>query len=296
MEKPGVGFDQQEVVQINETLLRSGLSIAEMNALRRRASAIKGERLAIVAAPARVVTYALSDVPGDIIADVGSGPTVARADEPAVTWGRLTAVPARLRERLKAEEARPPTPSHPLLQSGEAYLIGSPVQMLAAVEELLRERGYAVENMGLIDGDAADVGRAHARLARELSEACSQPIAILSGGETTVEVTGAGRGGRNKHFLLALASEVAGHVGIPAFAADTDGIDGTQEDAGAWFGPETFEHGSEQYADLNPALKACRSYDVFANVGTLFICGPTGTNFNDLRVVLVDPPTIGAQY
>jgi hydroxypyruvate reductase len=289
---PDVTLDDQRA--LSQSLLHAGLSIGRMNAVRRRVSLIKGGRLAAAAWPARTVTLALSDVPGDALADIGSGPTIASDDAPDAAERILADAgiepPPTIASWLRDARSRPPSAQDERLGRSEARLIGSPRHSLAAAATRARAEGFEVMMLGdSLEGDARELGEAHAKLALSIAEQ-GRPTALLSGGETTVRVKAGGRGGRNKTYLLAAAAHCAGDPRIWGLAADTDGIDGSENDAGAWFGPTTLSAAAARGVDASAALDRCDSYGFFDSAGSLIVTGPTGTNVNDVRVLLVVTP------
>jgi hydroxypyruvate reductase len=293
MEAAPPGVTLADLRTLNGDLLRAGLPIGRMNAVRRRVSMIKGGRLAAAAWPARTVTLALSDVPGDALADIGSGPTVACEDAPDAAEKVLAdagiAPPSSIARWLRDPRSLPPRPNDERLARTDARLIGSSRTSLDAAAARAREAGFDVMMLGAaLEGDARALGEAHGALALALAVSPrTTPTAILSGGETTVHVKPGGRGGRNKTYLLAAAALCAGHPRIWGLAADTDGIDGTEQDAGGWFGPETLATATARGVDPIAALERSDSYSIFEAAGSLVVTGPTGTNVNDLRVLLV---------
>lgn len=288
---PGIDFEAKR--EINRALLRSGAEIAEINCVRKHLSAIKGGRLAAAAAPARVVTLAISDVVGNDPATIASGPTVADpttlAEARAILAKYRIDCPQAVRDHLADPASETPKPGDPRLAGSEFHLVGSPAASLEAAAETAAAAGYRVVDLGDgVTGTAREVGREQARMALEFLGG-GEKVCILSGGETTVEVTGAGRGGRNSEFLLAFTIATAGQPGVWALACDTDGIDGTETNAGAWTGPEQWRRCGELGLDPRAFLADNDAYGFFERVGGLVITGPTLTNVNDLRVVLIDP-------
>jgi len=274
-----------------QALLRSGLPIGDMNRLRRRLSRVKGGRLAIAASPARVVTLAVSDVPGDRLSDIGSGPTLPAPLEDATAapgLARLGVLPPNVAACL-SDPANSPPAGHPALVAPEAILVGSATLALDAAESAARGMGYRTCRLGdTLEGDAHALGAAHAR--RLIEEAArGDPVLLISGGETSVALNGATPGGRNKAYALAAALALEGRAHCYGLAADSDGIDGTTEDAGAWFGPETLEFARAAGVEPMAALEGTDSYSVFKAAGTLVETGPTGTNVSDIRLLAFDP-------
>ena len=290
---PADGLSLDDKQAVNRDLLRSGAPIGEMNAVRKHLSAIKGGRLAAAAAPAKVVTLAISDVPGDDPAVIGSGPTVADpttfADARAILAGYKITPPAGVAERLAATDDETPKPGDPRLAGAETLLIATPAMSLAAAATVARKAGYETLNLGdALEGEARELGAAHAAMARSKSED-GQRLALLSGGETTVTVRGQGRGGRNAEYLLGLAIALDGAAGIHAIACDTDGIDGTEDNAGAIVTPDTLARAIATGLDPRVLLDGNDAYALFQALGDLVISGPTLTNVNDFRAILIDP-------
>lgn len=295
---PGITLgDKQEVTR---ALLRSGATIAEINAVRKHLSAIKGGRLAAAASPAAVTTFAISDVPGDDPAVIGSGPTVADpshfADARAILAKYGIAPPANIAARLAKAMDETPKPGDPRLAAASYRLIATPRAALEAAAAAARAADVAPVILGdAIEGEAREVALVQAALARQAAsgglrsdgKALPLPAVLLSGGETTVTVEGKGRGGRNTEFLLALALALNGTAGIYALAADTDGIDGTENNAGALIGPDTLARAAAQGLDLGEALADNDAWTTFNALGDLLVTGPTFTNVNDFRAILV---------
>lgn len=292
---PAEGLTLADKQAVNRALLACGATIAEMNTVRKHLSAIKGGRLAAAAYPARVVSLLISDVPGDDPATIASGPTVADAS----TFAEARAVLARygidpppaVAAHLAEAADETPKPGDPRLANGEAIMVASPLASLAAAANRARAAGIAPLILGdAIEGEARDVGRAMAATAlfvRDKRVPIAPPAVLLSGGETTVTVKGKGRGGRNGEFLAGLAQGLAGAPGIFALAADTDGIDGGEDDAGAFVAPDTIARAAALGMDLATALAGNDTYSVFAALGDLVVTGPTLTNVNDFRAILV---------
>lgn len=294
---PGITLDEKKAV--NRALLASGAPIGEMNAVRKHLSAIKGGRLAQAAFPARVFTIGISDVPGDDPSVIASGPTVpdatTRRDALAILDRYRITVPDHVRAHLESAASETPKPGDPIFANAQFVMAARPADMVAAVELAARRRGFDVLSLGAdIEGEARDLGAAHARLALEKASAMvpgDAPLMILSGGETTVTVGGeGGRGGRNCEYLLALAVGLAGHPRISAIACDTDGIDGSEDNAGAIADPATLARARAAGRDPEADLARHDSWGTFAAAGDLVLTGPTRTNVNDFRLVLVAPP------
>jgi glycerate 2-kinase len=281
---------------ITRALLRSGARIDEMNAVRKHLSAIKGGRLALAAAPARVVSLIISDVPGDDLSVIASGPTVADratlADAREVLARYRIDVPPNIAAHLADPKNETPKPSDRRLARVENRLIATPRDSLLAAAAKAREAGYACLILGdAIEGEARECGIVHAGVALSAArhgEPVRPPCVILSGGETTVTVRGKGHGGRNSEFLLGLALALDGRAGVWALAADTDGIDGSEDNAGAIATPDTLARARAR--GLNPLamLDDDDAYSLFAAIGDLVVTGPTRTNVNDFRAILIE--------
>lgn len=282
---------------VNRALLRSGATIHEMNCVRRHLSAIKGGRLAAAAHPARVVALAISDVPGDDPAVIASGPTVPDPSTFAEARALLARYgiepPPAVAAHLHAAAEETPKPGDPRLVGGEYRMIATPLMALEAMAAEARALGLAPLILGdALEGEAREVGTVLAGVARSVrahGRPLPAPAVLLSGGETTVTVRAEkpGRGGRNTECLLGLALALAGEAGIWALAADTDGIDGTEDTAGAVCAPDTLARARAAGLDPRAALAAHDSHGVFAALGDLVSTGPTLTNVNDVRAVLV---------
>jgi hydroxypyruvate reductase len=291
----GVSLEAKQA--LTKALLRAGARISEINCVRRHISAIKGGRLAAAARPAKLITLAISDVPGDDPAVIGSGPTVADpttlVDARAVLARFGITPPAEIAAALADPANETVKAGSPALAGSSYRLVATPKASLEVAASLACARGYAVEMLGdALEGEARDVGAAHARLALA-AKADGRRTAILSGGELTVTVRGNGAGGPNQEYALGLAIGLGGAPGIAALAADTDGIDGgggsASDPAGAVVLPDTLARA--EAAALNPAtfLANNDSTAFFAALGDLVRCGPTQTNVNDFRALLVDP-------
>lgn len=286
---PAPGITLEDKQEINRALLTSGAPIGQMNRVRKALSAIKGGRLALAAQPAPVSTYLISDVPGDDPATIGSGPTIPEVSDPEVALGILRAYGIAVRPQVEAAiranaVARPAPP-------GEVHMLATPYMALDAAAASARQFALKPVILGdAIEGEAREVGRVLAGIASCASahgEPASRPCVILSGGETTVTVRGRGRGGRNAEFLLALALALGGTPGISAIAADTDGIDGSEDNAGAWFDDTLIAAAREKGVDLARHLADNDAYTAFQALDRLVVTGPTLTNVNDFRAILV---------
>ncbi|MBX9453391.1 MAG: glycerate kinase [Mesorhizobium sp.] len=293
---PPDGMSLDDEIAVNEALLASGAPISAMNTLRKHLSTIKGGRLALAAHPAKVVSLIVSDIPGDNPAFVASGPTVpdraARDDALAIVRDYGLKLPDAALRHLRSEAAEAPSPDDPAFAGNEVHVIASAARSLEAAAEEARSRGIeAVILSDAIEGEARDVAGMHAAIAREIAardRPFRKPVLLLSGGETTVTIRGrGGKGGRNSEFLLALALAIEGVEGVHAFAADTDGIDGSEDNAGAFADFTSAARIRAAGIDPKQALGRNDAWTAFDAVGDLFAPGPTGTNVNDLRAILV---------
>jgi hydroxypyruvate reductase len=292
---PGPGMSLADEQQVNAALLASGAPIGAMNAIRKELSLVKGGRLAALAAPARVATLVVSDVPGDDPALVASGPTVPSASSRAAAR-RLVALHGIVLPPAAA--ALLASDLNPSPQPGDLAFARNTVRVIASANLSLEAAAAEAHAAGLtaailsdaVEGEAREVGKVLAALAREVAtrgRPFGRPVALLSGGETTVSLRGRGRGGRNTEFLLGFALAIEGLEGISALSADTDGIDGTEDNAGAFADGTTA--GRLRALGLDPArlLADNDAYTAFAALGDLFVTGPTGTNVNDFRAIIV---------
>jgi hydroxypyruvate reductase len=308
---PAAGISLEDKRAVTRALLTSGATISEMNCLRKHLSAIKGGRLGAAAAPARVVSLAISDVPGDDPAVIASGPTVPDpttfADARAILAKYRIEPPASVAAHLVVGRDETPKPGDPRLAHAEFRLIATPQAALVAAAAAARAAAVMPVILGdAVEGEAKDVALVHAAIARQAASgrlivgerALEPPLVLLSGGETTVTVRGRGRGGRNAEFLLALAVALDGTPGIHAIACDTDGIDGTEENAGALIGPDTFTRASQAGVNLKARLAENDAYGAFLALGDLVSTGPTLTNVNDFRAILIttEAAAHGAQH
>jgi hydroxypyruvate reductase len=297
---PGLGLADKRAV--TQALLRSGATISEINAVRKHLSAIKGGRLAAAAAPARVLTLAISDVPGDDPAVIASGPTVPDAttfaDARAVLAKYRIDPPEAVRAHLDKAAEETPKPGDPVFERTRFALVASPQESLrAAAAAALRQKTAPIVLSDRIEGEAREVARVHAAIARQIragafragARIVAPPAVLLSGGETTVTVEGKGRGGRNAEFLLGLAMALDGAAGIFALACDTDGIDGTEDNAGAILYPDSVARAADRGIGAGAALADNDGYGFFAALGDLVMTGPTLTNVNDFRAILILP-------
>jgi hydroxypyruvate reductase len=292
---PAAGLTLADEIAVNEALLASGAPIAAMNTIRKHVSTIKGGRLAAAAWPAKVVSLVVSDIPGDNPALVASGPTVpdtgSRADALASIAAYGMKLPDAVMAHIKSPAADAPRPEDPRFAGNEVHLIASAgVSLEAAAAEAKRQGIEAVILSDSIEGEAREVGGVHAAIAREVAtrnRPFSKPVLILSGGETTVTLRAKGKGGRNSEFLLAFAIGISGADNIHALAADTDGIDGSEDNAGAFADGSTVSRMRSAGVDAKAMLAGNNAWTAFNAVGDLFVPGPTRTNVNDLRAVLV---------
>jgi len=292
---PADGIALADKRRLNDMLLRCGATIGEINTVRKHLSAIKGGRLAAAAWPAAVVALAISDVPGDDPATIASGPTVAdpttMADARSVIAKYGLTPPVSIADHLESG-AESPKPGDPTLTRSTFRLIASPGQSIAAAAACARQAGLEPIVLGdAIEGEARVVGQAHAELARaRAADRTERPVVLLSGGELTVTIAGDGRGGPNAEYALALAIGLDGMAGVHALAGDTDGIDGSEDNAGASVGPDTLTRAQAAGLDARDHLTRNDSYGFFAALGDLLMTGPTLTNVNDFRAILIGAP------
>ncbi len=298
---PADGLSLEDKQRINKALLNSGANIGEMNCVRKHLSGIKGGRLAAACAPARVVTLMISDVPGDDPSVIASGPTVPDettcADALAILTRYGIDVPPAVRAQLESGALETPKPGDDAFNGHEIHMIATPQQSLEAAAVAARAAGlnaYILSDE--MEGESREVGKVHAALARAVStknQPFQKPCVILSGGETTVTVKpvkdGAtrGKGGRAGEFCLGLALALQGQPGVYAVAADTDGIDGMEDNAGAFVAPDTLARAAAQGMKVDAFLDRNDAYGYFRPLGDLVITGPTHTNVNDFRALLI---------
>ena len=298
---PAEGLTLADKQRINHDLLACGAGIGEMNCVRKHLSRIKGGRLALACAPAPVVTLSISDVPGDDASIIASGPTVADAsscaDALAILERYAITVPPAVLVSLRSGALETPKPGLPGFAGNQVHLIAAPQQSLQAAAEVARAAGLAAYILSdEMEGESREVGKVHAALARAVANRAqpfSKPCVILSGGETTVTLraqnpgVARGRGGRAGEFCLGLAQALQGQAGVWALAADTDGIDGVEDNAGAWVEPATLSRASLCGMKVADYLERNDAYAFFDGLGDLLRTGPTYTNVNDFRVLLV---------
>src|ERR1700722_9806141 len=291
---PGLTLDLKQ--SVGRALLASGATISEMNCVRRHMSAIKGGRLAAASYPAQVLTLLISDVPGDSPIDIASGPTVAdpttSADALAIVRRYGIDLPRAALDLLESGRGESVKPGDPRLARASTLTIATPQMALEAAAAVARDAGIAVHILSdAIEGEAKDLGKVFAGIARQVAER-NQPFAapciLLSGGETTVTVRGNGRGGRNVEYLLSLAIALEGREGIHALAGDTDGVDGQEEIAGAYLGPDSLERARALGLNPKDMLDNNDAHSFFGALHDSVITGPTLTNVNDFRAILIE--------
>jgi hydroxypyruvate reductase len=292
---PSEGLTLDLKQDVSRALLASGASISEINCVRRHLSAIKGGRLAAACHPARVLTLLISDVPGDRPVDIASGPTVG---DPTTSADALNIVrrygielPRAVLDLLRSGRSESVKPDDPRLRRAAVRTIATPQLALEAAAAVGRDAGIAVHILGdAIEGEARDVGKVFAGIARQIAQR-GQPLAapciLLSGGETTVTVQGDGRGGRNVEYLLSLAIALEGHPCIHALAGDTDGVDGQEEIAGAYLGPHALARAESLGLKPKDMLANNDAHTFFKALNDSVITGPTLTNVNDFRAILI---------
>jgi glycerate 2-kinase len=288
---PAEGVTLADKQALNRALLKSGAPIGEMNLVRKSLSAIKGGRLAAAAGKAQLVTYLISDVPRDDPGSIGSGPTIPERIDPEVALAILRRygieVPGHVVQAIRSNAVSEP------VAGGVVHMLATPKMALDAAAAKARELGLDALVLGdALEGEAREVGRVMAGIANSVllhGEPARAPCVLLSGGETTVTVRGQGRGGRNAEFLLSLALSLKGESGISAIACDTDGIDGSEDNAGAWCDGSLLESARARGIDLAAHLETNDAYTAFAQLDRLVVTGPTLTNVNDFRCILIRP-------
>ena len=292
---PAEGLTLEHKQAVNKALLKSGANITEMNCVRKHLSAIKGGRLAAACAPAQVVTLLISDVPGDDPSVIASGPTVPDpttfADALSVLKKYDISEPHEAIAYIERGAEETPKAGDPRLAGNRTIMISTPQMSLEAAARVARDAGIAPVILGdSIEGESRDVALVMAGIARQIAmrdQPAAKPCVVLSGGETTVTVRGKGRGGRNAEFLTALAVALDGHPGIHALACDTDGIDGTEDNAGCILAPDSLARAAALGHSAKAHLADNDGYGLFAVLGDLIVTGPTLTNVNDFRAILV---------
>lgn len=283
-------------IAINEALLKSGAPIGAMNTIRKHLSQIKGGRLAYYAAPARVISFIVSDIPGDIASQVASGPTVAdwstREDALKLVKQYHIDLPPKAVSLLNSPAADAPKPDNPAFDKNAAYIVASAATSLEAASAHARKQGWnAVILSDSIEGEARDIALMHAAIAREIAlknRPFEKPVVMLSGGETSVTIGGEhGKGGRNSEFLLSFLMAIEGESSITALAADTDGRDGSEDNAGAFCDGNSCSRLKQQGLDPATFLVRHDAWTAFDMLDDLLVTGPTGTNVNDFRAILI---------
>jgi hydroxypyruvate reductase len=292
---PPAGLTLADEIAVNEALLASGAPISAMNTVRKHVSNIKGGRLAMAAFPAKVVSLLVSDIPGDHPQFIASGPTVAdegsREDALAIISQYEMNLQDAVMTHIRSDAAIAPLPTDEKLKRAEHHIFASASKSLEAAQTLAMEAGIETHILSdAIEGEAREAARTQAAIAKEIAlrdRPFKKPVLLLSGGETTVTLKGNGKGGRNTEFLLSLAIEIAGERGIHILSADTDGIDGSENNAGAFVNGETT--GKMRLAGIDPIayLQNNDAWTAFEKIDALFIPGPTGTNVNDFRAILI---------
>jgi glycerate 2-kinase len=297
---PALGLTLDIKQNISRALLASGASIGEMNCVRRHLSAIKGGRLAAACHPARVVTLLISDVPGDLPIDIASGPTVGDpttcADALDIARRYEIELPVEARELLESGHGESVKPGDSRLSGATLFTVAAPQMALEAAAAVAQASGCAAYILGdAIEGEARDVGKVFAGIALQVAnrgQPVEAPCVLLSGGETTVTVRGDGRGGRNVEFLLSLAIALEGHPRIHALAGDTDGVDGQEEIAGARISPDSLQRARSLGLRPKEALANNDAHSFFSALGDSVVTGPTLTNVNDFRAILIEGPAV----
>ena len=298
---PAAGLTLADKQEVNRALLRSGANIAEMNCVRKHLSAIKGGRLAAAVAPARLVTLMISDVPGDDPAVIASGPTVpdptTRADALAIVEKYGIGLAGHVRAHLESDGCETPKPGDAAFERTDNIMIATPQSSLEAAARIAEAAGYRTHILGdSIEGEARDVAKVLAGIVKQVrkyGQPFEAPCVLLSGGECTVTVRGTGCGGRNVEFLNALAVELDGMAGVFAISADTDGVDGGAEVAGAVIAPDTLARAEAKGLNAKKVLAANDGHGLFAALGDQVVTGATLTNVNDFRAIIIERDRTG---
>ena len=293
---PGEGLTLADKQAVNTALLHSGASISEMNCVRRHLSSLKGGRLAAVCHPAQVLTLLISDVPGDDPIDIASGPTVGDpttcADALAIVERYRISVPPAVRSLLESGAGETIKPGDPRLQGIQTRMITAPQIALEAAAQVARDAGITPYILGdSLEGEARDLGKAMAGITRQVAlhgQPFQTPCVLLSGGEATVTLRGTGRGGRNVEFLLSLGVALNGLPGVYALAGDTDGVDGAEEIAGAILTPSSLQRAWALGTNPRSSLDNNDGHGFFQALGDAVVTGPTLTNVNDFRAILIE--------
>jgi len=284
---PADGLSLDEKKDITSKLLKSGAAIHEINCVRKKLSAIKGGKLAAASAPASVITLVISDVPGNDVSMVASGPTISNNSSPSEALEILERYAVSISDSARAAISNSP----PLTVSGaDVRILATSDDALLAAAAFAVEQGVTPYSLGDLSGDAAKLGRQHAELALQIaagSGPVEPPCVIISGGETTVTVRGEGRGGRNGEYALALAIALDGHPSVHGLACDSDGIDGGGDNAGSFVAPDTLQRAAAAGLEPGVMLEQNNSYAFFSGVLDLLVTGPTRTNINDVRAILI---------
>ena len=297
---PAAGLSLDDKMELNRALLASGATISEMNCVRRHLSAIKGGRLAAACYPARVLTLLISDVPGDDPINIASGPTVGDpttcADALAIVRRYAIALPTAAWELLESGRGESIKPDDPRLARSEVRMIATPQKALEAAAQVARAAGIAAHILSdALEGEARDVGKVLAGIALQVAQhgqPFTAPCVLLSGGETTVTLRGNGSGGRNVECLLSMALTLNGHARIHALAGDTDGVDGQEEIAGALLAPDSLARAWALGLKPQDELSNNNGHGFFGALGDAVVTGPTLTNVNDFRALLIEAPTV----
>ncbi len=290
---PPQGFDLNDEIALNEALLASGAPISAMNEIRRRFSTVKGGRLAKLAHPAKVISLVVSDIPGDTLADIASGPTIPPSliskDISSITDTYEISLPQKIHDYIQLVDAEPPLSTDPIFKNNEAHLLASARKSLDAAAAHARSIGLTPMILSdRFEGKSSELGGILGAIAREFaSNSMKKPVILLSGGETTVTITGTGKGGPNTETLLALAGQIEGVNNVTALSADTDGIDGSEDNAGAFADGTTVQRLRALGIDPQKSLANNDAWTAFNAIDDIFAPGPTGTNVNDFRAILI---------